>query len=44
MRSGDVPDSAAVIISGNPESIKDEALIPIASYVIAESVRRLTGR
>ena len=44
MRSRDVPDSAAVIISGNPESVQDDALVPIAAGVLRESVSRLTDR
>ena len=44
MRSRDVPDSAAVIIRGNPETVPDAALDPLAAQVLAEAVTRLTGR
>ncbi len=44
MRSRDVPESAAVIIRGNPESIADDALAPVAAHVLTQSVARLTGR
>ena len=44
MRARDVPDSAAVIIRGNPETVPDAALDSLAAHVLAESVTRLTGR
>jgi hypothetical protein len=44
MRSRNVPDRAAVIIPGNPESVGDDALVSIAEYVLEQSVSRLTGR
>ena len=42
LRARNVPDSAAVLIQGNPETFPDEVLRSVADDVLEQAVDRLT--
>lgn len=43
MKSQDVPESIAIMIKGNPESISDDELMKVADGVLKDAVERLTN-
>jgi hypothetical protein len=42
LKSQQVPDSVAVLVSGNPETISDDELARVARQVLEQSVQKLT--
>ena len=42
LASEDIPDSIAIVIKGNPESISDDELIEVADRVLEEVVECLS--
>ena len=43
LKSQQVPDSVAVLVPGNPETISDDELARVSERVLDDAVHKLTG-